>query len=81
MRIPSVPETVRLVSMNRLKDLAGFYGFVPNQEANGMPVWHFGKNWLFSDTEGNWLFSDEDDNIGKGKDFASPWVRFNFRPV
>eukprot|EP00660_Eupelagonema_oceanica_P019264 gene19264-biopygen22674 len=66
----AVPQTVRLVSTTRLQERAGFYHLVPDQQANGMPVWGRDKKWLYSTIHGFWMFADEDGHIGMGKDFA-----------
>eukprot|EP00660_Eupelagonema_oceanica_P019667 gene19667-biopygen26096 len=69
-RVPSVPETLRLVSTTREQTKAGFYNLVPDQQANGMPVWRRDNNWLYSGKNGKWHFAAKSDHIGMYKDFA-----------
>eukprot|EP00660_Eupelagonema_oceanica_P019761 gene19761-biopygen28993 len=70
-RIPSVPETLRVVSTTRKQHCAGSYRLVPEQQANGMPVWKYGKKWLYSSPSGKWFINNETDHVGVGKDFAA----------
>eukprot|EP00660_Eupelagonema_oceanica_P000045 gene45-biopygen19500 len=68
--IPTAPKTLRLVSTTRRQIFGGFYHIVHDQQANGMPVWKCGKNWLYTGLDGSWYFSEETEHIGMGKDFA-----------
>eukprot|EP00660_Eupelagonema_oceanica_P019281 gene19281-biopygen11660 len=52
-------EILRLVSTTRQKDRAGVYHLVPDQEANVMPVWRCGNDWLYSAPYGQWMFTDD----------------------
>eukprot|EP00660_Eupelagonema_oceanica_P019496 gene19496-biopygen36865 len=70
MCIRAASKILRVVSTTRQTETAGFYNLVPDQQANGMPVWKCGKMWLYSTTNGEWCFASADDHIGIGKDFA-----------
>eukprot|EP00660_Eupelagonema_oceanica_P019077 gene19077-biopygen43162 len=60
---PAVPKRLWLTSTAKWQKLSGFYNLVPDRQANWMPVWKSGKNWMYSAGDGKWCVTDDEKDI------------------
>eukprot|EP00660_Eupelagonema_oceanica_P019671 gene19671-biopygen5297 len=59
------PKTLWLICTGKWHSFGGCYNIVPDRQANGMPVWESGKNWIYSGKSDKWCLTPDEEDISQ----------------